>query len=288
MRLTPALLILLAVSVPTLSTQTATAAESAIVARMGSISLTEADVKAIMQTNPAEARSPQGLEKRIRTEIIRRGIAAEARRQSFDKKPEVAARMDQAAEQALVASYMNSIAQPANDFPSEALLQQTYDANKNALMSPRQYRVSQIYIAGNDAKASKLAEELLRDARRKNADFAAMARKSSQHPASAGKGGDMGWLSETDLAPPFKNALKGMNKGDVVTTPVAGAEGLHILKLSERKEPEVQPLEKVRELLIRNLRLRKASEIEQAYLESMLSKTPVTLNSIALEELAKR
>jgi peptidylprolyl isomerase len=288
MRLTPALLMLLAVSVPTLSTQTANAAELAIVARMGSISLTEADVKAIMQANPAEARSPQGIEKRIRTEIIRRGIAAEARRQSFDKKPEVAARMDQAAEQALVASYMNSIAQPANDFPSEALLQQTYDANKNALMSPRQYRVSQIYIAGNDAKASKLAEELLRDARRKNADFAAMARKSSQHPASAGKGGDMGWLSETDLAPPFKNALKGMNKGDVVTTPVAGTEGLHILKLSERKEPEVQPLEKVRELLIRNLRLRKASEIEQAYLESMLSKTPVTLNSIALEELAKR
>lgn len=288
MRLTPALLILLAVSVPTLSTQTANAAESAIVARMGSISLTEADVKAIMQTNPAEARSPQGLEKRIRTEIIRRGIAAEARRQSFDKKPEVATRMDQAAEQALVASYMNSIAQPANDFPSEALLQQTYDANKNALMSPRQYRVSQIYIAGNDAKASKLADELLRDARRKNADFAALARKSSQHPASAGKGGDMGWLTETDLAPPFKNALKGMNKGDVVTAPVAGAEGLHILKLSERKEPEVQPLEKVRELLIRNLRLRKASEIEQAYLESMLSKTPVTLNSIALEELAKR
>jgi parvulin-like peptidyl-prolyl isomerase len=288
MRLTPTLLMLLAVSVPTLSAQIATAAEPAIVARMGSISLTEADVKAIMQTNPADARSPQGLEKRIRTEIIRRGIAAEARRQSFDKKPEVATRMDQAADQALVTSYMNSIAQPANDFPSEALLQQAYDANKDALMSPRQYRVSQIYIAGNDAKASKLADELLRDARRKNTDFAALARKSSQHPASASKGGDMGWLTETDLAPPFKNALKDMNKGDVVTAPVTGAEGLHILKLSERKEPEMQSLEKVRELLIRNLRLRKASEIEQAYLESMLSKTPVTLNSIALEELAKR
>ncbi|OYY92885.1 MAG: hypothetical protein B7Y41_14090 [Hydrogenophilales bacterium 28-61-23] len=279
----PALLMLLLISA-----QTALAADLPIVARMGSITLTEADVKTIVQANPAEARTAQGLEKRIRTEIIRRAIAAEARRQSFDKKPEIAARMDQAAEQTLVTSYMNAIAQPPADFPSQALLQQTYEANKDALMSARQYRVSQIYVAGNDAKATKLADELLREARRKGADFAALARKSSQHPASANKGGDMGWLPETELAPPFKQALTSLAKGDVVAAPVAGPEGLHILKLVERKDPALQPLEKVRDILERNLRLRKAAEIEQAYLDSMLAKTPVTLNGIALEELVKR
>lgn len=285
MRRTPPYLLVLAISV--MSAQSAIAAEQDIVARMGAISLTEADVRAIAQTSPAEARSVQGLEKRLRTEIIRRGIAAEARRQSFDKKPEVAARMAQAAEQVLVASYMNGIAQPAADYPSTELLKQAYEANKAALMTPRQYRVSQIYVAGNDEKARKLADELAREARRKNADFAALARKSSQHAASAAKGGDMGWLPETELAPAFRQALTSLAKGEIAA-PAAGAEGWHILKLTERQEPELQPLEKVRDALARNLRLRKAAEIEQAYLDAMLAKTPVSLNGIALEEIAKR
>lgn len=285
MRRTPPYFFVLAISV--MSAQSAIAADQDIVARMGAISLTEADVRAIAQTSPAEARSVQGLEKRLRTEIIRRGIAAEARRQFFDKKPEVAARMEQAAEQVLVAGYMNGIAQPAADYPSAELLKQAYEANKNALMTPRQYRLSQIYIAGNDEKARKLAEELAREARRKNVDFATLARKSSQHAASAAKGGDMGWLPETELAPAFRQALTTLSKGEIAA-PAAGAEGWHILKLAERKEPELQPFEKVRDALVRNLRLRKAAEIEQAYLDAMLARTPVSVNGIALEALVKR
>ncbi len=270
-----------------LGTQAAAAADPDIVARMGAVSLSEADVRAISQANPADARSAPALEKRLRTEIIRRGIAAEARRQSFDKKPEIAARMLQAADQALVASYMNGIAQPPADYPSAELLKQAYDANKDALMTPRQYRISQIYVAGTDEKARKLADEIVKAARRKGADFAALARKSSQHAASAGKGGDMGWLAETDLAPAFRQALQGLSKGDIAAA-AAGAEGWHILKLVERKEAELQPFEKVRDSLARNLRLRKAAEIEQAYLEAMLARTPVSVNGIALEGLIKR
>jgi parvulin-like peptidyl-prolyl isomerase len=270
-----------------LSAHVAIAADQDIVARMGPVSLSEADVRLIARANPAEARSVLALEKRLRTEIIRRGVAAEARRQSFDKKPEVAARMEQAAEQALVTSYMNGIAQPPADYPSAELLQQTYDANKDALIAPRQYRVSQIYVAGADEKARKLADELAKAARRKNTDFAALARKSSQHAASAGKGGDLGWLSESELAPAFRQALLGLAKGEV-GAPAAGPEGWHILKLVERKEPELQPLEKVRDALARNLRLRKAAEIEQAYLEAMLTRTPISVNGIALEGMVKR
>jgi peptidylprolyl isomerase len=270
-----------------LCAQTSFAAEQNIVARMGDVTLSEADVRSIAQANPAEARSVVALEKRLRTEIIRRGIAAEARRAGFDKKPEIRTRMEQAAEQVLVTGYMNGIAQPPADYPSTELLKQTYDANKEVLMAPRQYRVSQIYIAGTDEKTRKLADELAREARRKNADFAALARKSSQHAASATKGGDLGWLSENDLAPAFRQALLGLAKGEI-GAPAAGAEGWHILKLMERKESELQPFEKVRDTLTRNLRLRKAAEIEQAYLEAMLTRTPVSVNGIALEGLVKR
>lgn len=270
-----------------LSAQPVFAAEQSIIARMGDIVISDSDARAIVRSNPTEARSGPGLEKLIQTEIIRRGVAAEARRQSFDQKPEVEAHMQQAAEQALVISYMNSIAQPPADYPSEALLKQSYEANKDALMTPRQYRVSQIYISGSDEKAHKLAEEIAREARRKNADFAALARKASQHAASASKGGDMGWLPENELAPPFRNALMGLSTGEV-SAPAAGPEGWHILKLMDRKDPELLPFEKVRDALVRNLRLRQAATIEKAYLDAMLARTPVTVNGIALQDIIKR
>ncbi len=263
------------------------AAERDIVARMGSLSLSEADIQGIVNSMPADARGAQSLEQRIRTEMLRRNLAAEARSQAFDKKPEVEARMRQAAEQVLVTSYMNSIAQPPADFPSPDLLKQAYEANKDALKTPMQYRVRQIYIAGKDDKSRKLAEQLVLEANRKGASFATLARKQSQHAPSAGNGGDLGWLNEKDLAPPFRDALSGLAVNGI-SAPVSVAEGWHILKLEERKEPELQSLDKVRDLLVRNLRLRKAAQLEQAYLEAMLQRTPISLNGIALEEIIKR
>jgi parvulin-like peptidyl-prolyl isomerase len=274
-----------------LGSQAAFSADQDIIARMGHFTLTESDVRSIILTTPEAARTATDLEKRLRTDIIRRAIAAEARQQAYDKKPDTAARMQQAAEQVLVTSYMNSIAQPPKDFPSEALLKQAYEANKTTLKTPLQYRISQIYVAGTDEKSRKRALELTREARltsRNKSDFAAMAKKSSQHAASAANGGDLGWLTEADLAPPFRQALAAMLKGEVSSNPIAGAEGWHILKLVDRKEPEMQSFDQVREVLTRNLRLRKAVEIEQNYLNALLARTPISVNGIKLEELAKR
>ncbi len=263
------------------------AADKDVVARMGELALTEADVRALVRERPTGDMPAGELEKLVRTELIRRAVAAEARRQSFDRKPEVTARMERAAEQALVTLYMNGIAQPPADYPPAELLRQAYEANKEALAQPPRLRLSQIYLDGLDDKTRKQAEDLAREARRKGADFAALARKSSRHMASAAKGGDMGWLAESELAPAFRQALTGLDAG-TVSSPVAGAEGFHILKVVERKAAETPPFEQVRDALARNLRLRKAAEIEQAYLDALLARNPLVVNGIALETLGKR
>jgi len=262
------------------------AAETDVVARMGDITLSLAEARQIAGQLPAEARTPQGMDRLVRTEIMRKSVAAEARRLGIDRKPEVAALMERAAEQALVTAHMNGIARPPADYPAEDLLNQAYEANKAAFTTPPQYRVSQIYVAGTDAKAARQADELHRQATRKNADFADIARKSSQHKASADKGGDMGWLTEKDLVPAIRQALADLKKGEV-GKPVAGSEGYHILRLQERKAAELLPFDKVKPALIQNLRLRKAQEIESAYLEALLSKSPVAVNGIALSELGQ-
>lgn len=256
------------------------------VARMGGSSLSLAEVRQLAESLPAEARSPQALERLARTEVMRKHVASEARRQGFERKPEVAALMERAAEQVLVTSYMNSLARPPADYPGDDLVRQAYENNKAAFSTPAQYRVSQIYVAGTDAKTARQAEELHRQATRKGADFAEIARKSSQHKASADKGGDMGWLAEGDLLPAIRAALAGMKKGEVAA-PVAGGEGFHIVRLADRKEAEPLSLDKVRPTLVQQLRLRKAQELEAAYLDGLLAKSPVAVNGILLGELVK-
>ncbi len=264
---------------------TARAGDNDVVARMGESTLTLRDARQLAEQNPQEAQNLQSLERLLRIEAMRRYLADEARKQSFDKKPEVAARMAHAADQALAAAYMNSIARPPADYPSEAQLQEAYAANKAAFTTDRQFRLSQIYIPGTDEKARKEAEELRQLAAQKKADFAAIARKSSKHAPSAAAGGDMGWLAEKSLQPAIRKAVQGLSKGQV-TPVVAGEEGFHIIRLVDIREPEVLPLDKVKDALTQSLRLRKAQEIEAAYLEKLQARMPIAINEIALSELA--
>lgn len=282
MRRTLTLTLLLA-----LHAQPVLANEGPVLVRMGEFTLTEAEARAFARALPPDARTAAALERRLRTEILQRALAAEARRQGVDRQAEIAARMRQAADQVLVAAYMNDIARPPADYPPRELLMQTYEANKEQLKAPRQYQVSQIYIAGTDDKARKTADDLAREARRRGANFAAIARRASQHEASAAQGGDMGWLAEPELVPAFRQALAQMTKGSI-SDPIQGTQGWHVLRLVDVREAAVRPFEEVREALARELRLRRALELEQAHLQAMLARTPVTVNGIALEDMVRR
>lgn len=261
--------------------------DAEVVARMGESSLSLADVRLLADANPDQAKSPQGLEKLIRGELIARAVADEARRQGVDKRPDVTARMGRAAELALASAYMNGIARPPADYPTEYQIRQAYETTKATLLSPRRYRISQIYLAGQDDKTRKTMEDLAKEARRKGADFAALARKHSKHAVSAEKGGDMGWLNEADLAPEVRDALKPLAKNELAQ-PLQSGGGWRLLRLDDRKEPEILSLDQVRDSLSRNLRLRKAAEIEAAYLDKLQAGSPIAINGIALEGLRKR
>lgn len=261
-------------------------ADDPVVAQMGDIRITQSEAQQMLSQMPEQRIQATDLEKLLRTELVRRAIATEAKRLGHDKKPEVVARMQLAADQALATAYMNSLARPPADFPAEKQIQDAYNEHKAKLLSPRRYRVSQIYVAGADAAARKKAEALQRKANARDTQFADVARAESQHAASAKNGGDMGWINENDLNPAFRRALADMKTGAVSDVIATGA-GFHILKLAEKAEPKALSYAEVREALRQRLRLQRASEIENAYLESLFKRNPVAVNEIAIRELSK-
>jgi len=274
-------------------TGAARAQDDEVVAKLGGTELKLSDVRRLLAAQSPEAReqalkSPELMDRLVRTETFRRALLAEARAKGWDKRPEIAEQMERASEQALVQAYVNDAARPPASYPSEDELVEAYRANEAEFRTPRQFRVAQIYIAAGDAAraetARRKAEDLSRRARAKDADFAALARSESEHKTSAGAGGDMGWIAENDLTPEIRSALTALDKGDV-SFPVRTAQGWHVIKLLDIKPAGVKPFAEVRESLAAALRLRRAKENERRYLGEIATKDSLVVNEIALGRL---
>jgi peptidylprolyl isomerase len=263
------------------------------VGRMGSIVITAAELKGLLDAQPPEARqalaaSPDALEQSVRTELIRRAVAAEAQGRGWDKRPEVAARVARAREEVIVTTYVNELARPPADYPSNADVLAFYESNRDKLQVPKRYHVAQIYVKrpaekpAADAAAKKVAD-LAAKARAPGADFAALAKAGSEHE-SAAAGGDVGWLPETQTIPEIRPVLAKLAKGQVSDV-VPSAQGWHILKLIDVADAGTAPLESVRPQIVNTLRLQRARELERQYIDGLLAKTPVSIDKAALDKL---
>ncbi|MCW2313616.1 SurA N-terminal domain-containing protein [Rhodoferax antarcticus] len=135
---------------------------------------------------------------------------------------------------------------------SDADLKSFYDQNVARLSGTEERRASHILItAAKDApaeqrqKAKVEAQALLKAVRSAPDSFAEVARKSSQDPGSAAKGGDLDYFGRGAMVKPFEDAVFVMKKGDISDL-VESDFGYHIIKLTEVKEPKQRSFEELR------------------------------------------
>ncbi|HRJ68983.1 MAG TPA: peptidylprolyl isomerase [Beijerinckiaceae bacterium] len=83
-------------------------------------------------------------------------------------------------------------------------------------------------------------------------DFAKVAGELSKDPGSGKEGGDLGFFTKDRMVPEFGEAAFGMKPGEI-SKPVKSQFGWHVIKLEERREKPVPPLEEVKEELTRYL-----------------------------------
>jgi peptidylprolyl isomerase len=265
-----------------------------IVAQGGGFTLTSAELRTLLDgLSPADraalAANPAAFEQLVRAQIVRNAALAEAKSKGFERLPATQAQLERVHDEALVRLWVAAQAIVPPDYPSDAELQSAYDSNKQALAPPTQYRISQIFISAPDGMdAGQLAAALKKEAdiaaKLPTADFAQLAQTQSEHPDSAAKGGDMGYLAEDRMVPAIAAAVRGLKPGGVAG-PIKTAQGIHFLKLIDTKPGAVPTLAEVHDKLVAALRARKADAVGQQFLSDYTTKLNITVNQIELAKL---
>ncbi|MDO9144534.1 SurA N-terminal domain-containing protein [Rhodoferax sp.] len=157
----------------------------------------------------------------------------------------------------------------------EAELKAYYEQNAQRLSGVEERRASHILItAPKDAaaaereKAKLKAEELLKTVRANPSGFADLARKNSQDPGSAAKGGDLEFFARGAMVKPFEDAAFAMKKG-AISDVVESDFGFHIIQLTDIKLPQQRSFDELRAGLETDLKgqqaQRKFAEIAEIF-----------------------
>jgi peptidyl-prolyl cis-trans isomerase D len=149
---------------------------------------------------------------------------------------------------------------------SEADLRSYYDQNSARFGTKEERRASHILIASpvsapaaEREKARAKAEQLLAEVRKAPATFADVARKNSQDPGSAEKGGDLDFVTRGAMVKPFEDAMFALKKGEISNV-VETEFGFHIIQLNDIKPAVVPPFEKVRATIENEVRGQQATQ----------------------------
>ena len=131
-------------------------------------------------------------------------------------------------------------------------VQKFYEQNKARYTTDEERRASHILIkapedmaAADKAKAKAKAEELLAEARKNPAGFAELAKKHSQDPGSAERGGDLDFFGKGAMVKPFEDAVYAMKKGEISNV-VQSDFGYHIIQLTDVRGGQLRPFETVK------------------------------------------
>ncbi len=275
-------ILLLAAATPAL-------ASDPVVARAGDKEITASQIQPYLaKVSPAERdallQNPAALSRAVRTILLQRQLLDEAKSAEWEKKPETQALLARVRDAAIAESLLESVTALPPDYPGDAEITALYDARKDSLRLPTQYRLAQIFIASAEDKAKAKSEASALAKQVKSGDFAALAKANSDEPVSAAKGGEVGWLAEDSIQPAIRKALSGAGK-EAIAGPIELGDGFYFVKILDVREPRTATLDEVRPQLVAALRQERAALNRQAYLERLQAKAPVTLNEIALPGL---
>lgn len=165
---------------------------------------------------------------------------------------------------------------------SDADIKSYYDQNAAHYSTPEQRRASHILIAvkkdatdAEKAAAKEKAEKLLATLRQNPQQFAELAKKNSNDPGSAERGGDLGFFSSGMMVKQFEDAAFKLKQGELSGL-VQSDYGYHIIKVTAIKPAAVKSFDEVKSEI--------ASEIKKQMIAKKFSETADVFNNTVYEQ----
>ena len=200
-------------------------------------------------------------------------LSNKAKAKKIDKDKTYQAMVDAAKRDILAKIYLDRY---IDEQTKEAKLKEYFNKNKKDF-SGKEVRASHILLKKEDKKT---AEKVLKDALKKGADFAELAKKHSTGP-SASRGGDLNYFAKGRMVPEFEKVAFSTPKDKVHNKLVETQFGWHIIKVTdvrggdkvkfEDKKDEVARAVKrtAREDLLKELRAQAKVKVDEKTLESI-------------------
>lgn len=213
----------------------------------------------------AKARKGQFLQEII-TDLLLYNAALE---KGVDRDREVQKMIEEAKKKILIARLLKDEVNEAVEVSDEEV-EEFYLGNPARYMTPEIIRASHILLLNKED-----AEAAMRELDN-GTPFEDVARAKSVDP-TAQNGGDIGYFPRGQLMPAFENACYMLEVGqvsDIVRTKL----GYHIIKLTDRREPVLRPLEQVSDSIRSGLVARKRREAFKELLSELKESTEVVIN----------
>jgi len=180
---------------------------------------------------------------------------------------------DHIARMTIAKIYLDRIRMDAADV-SETELKRYHEENEARLTLPEQVRVRHILLTwkplgtqDDRAAIHKQMEPILERARN-GEDFAELATRLSDDYATKNSGGDTGLFPRGTMVPAFEEVAFSLEPGEI-SDPVETVFGVHILRLEERSESRLLPLDEIREQLREHVREEKMETAVQNKIDEL-------------------
>jgi peptidyl-prolyl cis-trans isomerase D len=175
-----------------------------------------------------------------------------------------------------------------DNFKSQVVLsaneiKEYYEYNIESFKVPKEVRARQILFkvpegaSEEEERAIREKAKAVLEQAKKGANFAELAKKYSEDPATKNKGGDLGYFSAGRMTEPFEKAAFSLKPGEVSDL-IRTQFGYHIIKVEDVKEARTKSLDEVRDEISKKLITGRAVELAHEKGLSFLDQMPYDAN----------
>ena len=248
-----------------------------VLGKVGDFVLREADLDRILANQPPAVQKrfqddPQLRASLVREILMKKAIVAKARKEGFDRKPEIKEQLSYVFDNFISQEYLVRVVTAGVTVPEDDLKKYYREHEKDFLL-PEQITVRHILISSlkeatpeEKEKARTRAEVILQRLNR-GEDFAKLAGEVSEDQNSASKGGELApiTLGKTN-SEEFEKAAFALKTGQISGI-VSTSYGFHIIKLEERLEKRTTPFGEARNFIYSTLKAELEQKKAQEYIE---------------------